>query len=426
MAATRHDAAHPPCPTLKDSLRVRDAYAKGSHVFPQLGEGLHSLGAAENRRRSSSQQPFRLAVVMPWVVEASPDAACRVHQAKPEMKAGADCKAFFTLPVSWPYWLASARCNSAIADFLIFHEPGLPTGFFRGPGTELALPANVRAIEVANLTSLYQRQLGVSGLRLNPDKVKDFKPCIGHVFETYLSSYSHWAFGDVDVVYGDLRRFLTPKILEHDIITFRTDDLCASMTKTLFAGQLTIFANNAWGRLLYRSAPLWERVANAERYMFFDERAMAAHALRQGSDRIAMVINQLSDRLFTKSLDSPGRGMWAKGALRGVQRHLIWRGGDDGRLLLVDRRHEAWCAVSEAALVHLQQHKFRHFGRSAAAFVDSSGFVFDRTSGIRPFATLNASGDAHDAGLKALLQQPLKEALTTCSSPESIMERSMF
>ena len=30
------------------------------------------------------------------------------------------------------------------------------------------------------------------------------------------------------------------------------------MTKTVFAGQLTIFANSAWGRTLYRDAPTWK------------------------------------------------------------------------------------------------------------------------------------------------------------------------
>lgn len=88
------------------------------------------------------------------------------------------------------------------------------------------LPDNVKLVEVANLTRLYRTQTGEPRLVLNPDKVKDFKPAIGHVFEEYLKPYSHWAFGDVDVVYGSLQRFLSPSILAHDIITFRTDDLC--------------------------------------------------------------------------------------------------------------------------------------------------------------------------------------------------------
>ena len=367
---------------------------------------------------------------MPWVMEATPSSTCAVYQAKPEMKAGARCEAFFSLPVSWPYWLASAARNAAIADFLIFREPGLPDAFFRGPGGALEIPSNVHIHEIANLTHLYRRQMASPRLVLNPDKVKDFKPAIGHVFEEQLKAYTHWAFGDVDVVYGDLSRFLTPRVLRHDIITFRTDDLCASMTKTIFAGQLTIFSNNAWGRTLYRDAPTWGKVSSSEKYLFFDERSMPAHALRVGSARVAMILNQLSDRLFTRSLDSPLRGFWAKAGLSRSHRHLIWHGGE-GRLLLVDKRGpHTWCAVSEAALVHLQQHKFKHFGHTQRGF-DARGFVFDRDQGIQPASALalNRSSD-DEMAVASLLSSPLSESLggSRCASRtiSSTMERSMF
>ena len=379
---------------------------------------------------------MRLAIVMPWVTEATPSQTCATYQAKPEMKAGAHCEAFFSLPVSWPYWLASAQRNAGIADFLIFREPILTDSFFRGPGGTLEVPANVHIHEIANLTRLYRRQMSSPRLTLNPDKVKDFKPAIGHVFEEYLRPYTHWAFGDVDVVYGDLSRFLTPHVLRHDIITLRTDDLCASMTKTVFAGQLTIFANNAWGRLLYRDAPTWTKVSSSDRYMFFDERSMPAHALRVGAPRIAMVLNQLSDRLFTRSLDGPMRAMWSRAGLSRTHRHLIWH-GDEGRLLIVDRRPatggagggaRVWCAATEAALVHLQQHKFKHFGGMPA--YDARGFSFDRDRGILPVSTLLNESGAGEAGVATLLTRPLSQGLGGSRCVEramtTTMERSMF
>ena len=437
-----------PCPTQRDTDRAH-FYARGAAIVQQLGTGLQPRNTAFLGSTSKSPSP-RLAVVMPWVTEATPASTCAVYQSKPEMKAGARCEAFFSLPVSWPYWLASAGRNAAIADFLIFREPGLTDAFFRGPDRSFTLPSNVHIREVANLTRLYREQMRSPRLLLNPDKVKDFKPTIGHVFEEYLKPYSHWAFGDVDVVYGDLSRFLTPHVLRHDIITFRTDDLCASMTKTVFAGQFTIFANTDWGRTLYRGAPTWEKISNSDRYLFFDERSMPVHALRVGAPRIAMVLNQLSDRLFTRSLDNPMRALWARSGLNRVQRRLVWH-GDSGRLLLVDRRISSaegakvqarigkgggsggthvWCAVTEAALVHLQQHKFKHFG-SMPDF-DARGFVFDRDKGIQPASallTLNSSGDAPEFAA-SLLTQPLRQSLggSRCGqrTVSSSMERSMF
>ena len=46
-------------------------------------------------------------------------------------------------------------------------------------------------------------------------------------------------------VYGSLRRYLTPAVLRHDVITLRADDICRSR-RTLFAGQLTILRNSEW------------------------------------------------------------------------------------------------------------------------------------------------------------------------------------
>ena len=110
--------------------------------------------------------------------------------------------------------------------------------------------------------------------------------------------------------------------------------------------------------------------------------------------------------------------------------------------------------MSEAALVHLQQFKFKHFradvaavsggsdgtaaaaGASAtAAAADPLGFVFDRALGIRPASTLNASGDSHDAALARLLARPMGdggsgahvEAGCEAAPPiGSIFDRSMF
>lgn len=40
----------------------------------------------------------------------------------------------------------------------------------------------------------------------------------------------YYGWGDVDVVYGDIRRFLTPQVLDHDLITFDTQHLTGHLT----------------------------------------------------------------------------------------------------------------------------------------------------------------------------------------------------
>lgn len=51
----------------------------------------------------------------------------------------------------------------------------------------------------------------------------EFKPALGWVFRDYLKDYSHWAYGDLDVFFGDLTKgWLEPsEMRDFDIVTYR-------------------------------------------------------------------------------------------------------------------------------------------------------------------------------------------------------------
>ena len=251
--------------------------------------------------------------------------------------------------------------NAHVADFLLFHEPGA------APHAELPgapRPRNVRQIEVRSLRELYRRKIGLN-VSLDSGKIKDLKVTNGHVFERHIppSTYSHWAFGDVDVVYGDLGRFLTGPALAYDVLTFRGEDTCDKRTRTLFAGQLTAFANTPRTRALYRSVPGWERALLAPAFVFLDERLLPAHAMRKQPGDVALLIAQLTDR-FGQAAGSRTRVLWAEGRL------LLLSGG---------------CVLGEAALLHLNKLKFTHYNRSLA--FDPDGFAFDARGGVVPLAS---------------------------------------
>lgn len=57
----------------------------------------------------------------------------------------------------------------------------------------------------------------------SPYYIVEFKPALGWLFREYLGGYTHWAYGDLDVLFGDMRRgWLEPEELKNfDIITFR-------------------------------------------------------------------------------------------------------------------------------------------------------------------------------------------------------------
>ncbi|CAM9567665.1 unnamed protein product, partial [Laminaria digitata] len=78
-------------------------------------------------------------------------------------------------------------------------------------------------------------------LLMSPYYIVEFKPALGWLFREYLGEYTHWAYGDLDVLFGDMRNgWLEPEELKRfDIITFSFGD----QYRAYLRGQLTIHKN---------------------------------------------------------------------------------------------------------------------------------------------------------------------------------------
>lgn len=102
----------------------------------------------------------------------------------------------------WPFWmpffLAGCRANPTV-DWLLFSDCGpLPD-----------CPSNVRVIETsyAAYCDRVSARLGIDFHPSNPYKLCDLKPALGYIHEAELATYDFWAFGDLDLVFGDLRAY---------------------------------------------------------------------------------------------------------------------------------------------------------------------------------------------------------------------------
>jgi len=61
----------------------------------------------------------------------------------------------------------------------------------------------------------------------NPYKLCDFKPAYGLIFEGYLAGYDFWGHCDLDVIWGDISKFITDDILnQYDVISARKEKMC--------------------------------------------------------------------------------------------------------------------------------------------------------------------------------------------------------
>lgn len=137
-------------------------------------------------------------------------------------------------------------------------------------------PGNVKVIKFTfnELKQFFENKLGHSVALNSYYKLCDLKPMYGYVFREFTADYDFWGFGDIDLIYGNLIKFLTDDILnEYDVITFRTEWL---------SGALTLFKNTTAVNKLFMQSPEWKKVASTSRHYSFTECAKQYKQIANG------------------------------------------------------------------------------------------------------------------------------------------------
>ena len=158
---------------------------------------------------------------------------------------------------SWPAWfpalLVSCRWNAQVR--WLFFTDAVP------PATTIE---NV-TFEPLTLDELNRRateRLGTPCRKTSYSQV-DFRPAYGVLFAEHLEHCDFWGHCDMDVIWGDLRRYLPDSLLDdHDIVSFR---------KGFTAGHLTLWRNETGTNRLFESVRGYRDVLRASPYCGFDE-----------------------------------------------------------------------------------------------------------------------------------------------------------
>lgn len=163
----------------------------------------------------------------------------------------------------WPLWfeahLVSIAKNPTV-NWLFITDCDLPKNY----------PNNVRFITTSleSLNIKINRVLGIE-VPLSPRKLCDVRPAYGEIFQEYISDHDFWGFCDVDIIWGDIRSYVTEPILsEYDIISSRKDAV---------SGHFTILRNTAAINSLYLSIPDYRGMLSQNKLMRIDEEAFTAY-----------------------------------------------------------------------------------------------------------------------------------------------------
>lgn len=116
---------------------------------------------------------------------------------------------FGELPEHFPVFLRSVAMNPTI-DFLLITDCSVDN-----------LPSNFR-VHSCTFDEMRKRLQALFDFPIvldRPYKLCDYKPVWGLAFSEYLEGYDFWGYCDLDVIFGDIRKFISDSILEsHDKI----------------------------------------------------------------------------------------------------------------------------------------------------------------------------------------------------------------
>jgi hypothetical protein len=222
---------------------------------------------------------------------------------------------FGTLPWYFEYFLHSCGFNPTI-DFFIFTNSNQK--FINKPENVFFKRSSLKEIE-----DLLSNKLGFRANIPYPYKLCDVKPAYGFLFSRLLRKYDFWGHGDIDVVYGNIRRFMTKEILnEFDVISSRHDYI---------TGTFALFKNNSKINTLFMQSKDYKRVFTNEKHFCFDECNFLWKQLEAGEsiydlayDAASMthVVKKLSDQNKLKAFfdfiileGTPGKIKWENGKI---------------------------------------------------------------------------------------------------------------
>jgi len=129
----------------------------------------------------------------------------------------------------------------------------------------MVIPENVivKNLSWDELQRLFSQKLEFPINMKKSYKLCDFKPMYGLIFEDIIEKYDFWGYCDVDIIFGDLKKYFTPNILDKfDVLTFR---------EFIISGAFTILKNNEYTKTLFKKSPNLEYVISSEEYVSFDE-----------------------------------------------------------------------------------------------------------------------------------------------------------
>lgn len=263
---------------------------------------------------------------------------------------------FGDLPCWFELWLKSCKSNWNINWLLITDDRG-----------EYNYPSNVRVeyMDMNNLKNLIDTKLKLRSNIINPYKLCDFKPTYGIVFEDYIGEYNFWGHCDIDLIFGDLREFIT-------------EDILLTYNKILRRGHLTIYRNNEIVNNYYKLKEDYKRILEDSNNRVFDEAGGIVKTLDENE------IDQYHDEFIADIVVEKEKFMTTK--LKNYKYQVfIYDNGKVYREYLLNGKKQR----EEVAYIHFQKRKYNY--NNIDDSIENKFFIGPK--GFKKYYELNSKKD---------------------------------
>jgi len=164
---------------------------------------------------------------------------------------------FGEFPTWFKFFLKSCEYNPTV-NWVFYTDCEIPESY----------PSNV-SFNKASLTDFNALATSKLGFEINLTfayKICDLRPAFGLIFEEYLNGYDFWGFGDLDLIYGNIRKYCTEEVLSaNDILSSR---------RPFLAGHFTLYKNNDKINNLYSKTAWYQYIFQHPAHKKFDEKHM--------------------------------------------------------------------------------------------------------------------------------------------------------
>lgn len=163
---------------------------------------------------------------------------------------------FGNLPWYFKYFIHTCNYNQEVDFYIITDDESW---------AKQKLPPNVTIVykQIQDINQLASQKLGFETSIQEGYKLCDFKPSYGFLFPDLFNGYDFWGHGDIDVIFGDIRHFITDEVLDnHELINVRHD---------FISGYFLLFRNTEKMNTLFMQSRDYRKVLSSPVHYCFDE-----------------------------------------------------------------------------------------------------------------------------------------------------------